>query len=278
VPVVSATPNPLTFAGTTTAGQTSASMRVTFTNTGPGAATLSSFPVSGPFNIVAGSGACAANAAIAANASCSVDVVFQPGAAGPATGTLTFNSSGQPGILAVSLAGSGAAVAAAAPVLTPAAVDFATVAVGSVSAMQPIVLQNTGGTSLAYTSVTVSAPFAFTTGPAACNTTAGGSLLPNASCSLYVTFTPTAASSATGQVVVLNGTTQLVQATLTGQGAPAGTIGASSTPAAGNSNVGAGAIELPLALLLTLLLVAQWRRSGAPARARVRAPAGRQSY
>jgi hypothetical protein len=275
VPVVRATPNPVTFAGTTTAGQLSAPVRVTFANTGPGAATLASIPVTGPFVAnVTGAGACAANASIAVNASCWVDVVFQPAVAGAATGTLTFNNSGQPGILAVPLAGSGAAVAAAKPVLTPVTLDFGTWTVGSASTMQPIMLKNTGGTALAYTGVTVSAPFALIAGPTPCNDKAGGSLLPNESCGLYVTFNPTAAGSATGQVVVLNGTTQLVQATLTGQGAAAGTIGASSTTAAGSSNVGAGAIELPLALLLLLLLVAQWRRSGAP----VRAPARRQSY
>ena len=79
--------------------------------------------------------------------------------------------------------------------LSPASVSFGATSVHATSAPQTVTLTNGGSAALALTSVTTSGDFAETN---AC----GGSLAAGASCAIQVTFTPAAAGTRTGALVI----------------------------------------------------------------------------
>src|SRR6202035_3534722 len=83
------------------------------------------------------------------------------------------------------------------PVLTasPASLSFGSQAVGSASAAKTVTVTNTSTATATLSSVSPAAPFAQTN-------TCGSSLAAGASCTVSVTFTPTAAGAATGSLSV----------------------------------------------------------------------------
>jgi hypothetical protein len=112
-PVLTAFPNPaepgsltdstssLSF-GDLAAGSTSAAQSVTVNNPGTTAASISSISVTGPFTQTDNCGG-----SIAANGSCTVNVVFAPTSGGPLTGTLSLASNAPGSPLTVALSGTG---------------------------------------------------------------------------------------------------------------------------------------------------------------------------
>jgi photosystem II stability/assembly factor-like uncharacterized protein len=78
---------------------------------------------------------------------------------------------------------------------SPATLTFANQDVASTSKAQTVTITNTGGLTLAINSISTAAPFSATN-------TCGSSLAPGASCQVSVTFTPTAAGSVSGAIVV----------------------------------------------------------------------------
>jgi hypothetical protein len=94
--------------------------------------------------------------------------------------------------------------------LAPSGLSFGSVNIGSTSTAQTAVLTNNGRTTLSVTSVTASAPFAQTNN---CK----GSLRAGAKCNISVTFKPTAAGTATGNLTVTDSAgTQLTALSGTG--------------------------------------------------------------
>ncbi len=81
--------------------------------------------------------------------------------------------------------------------LTPSALSFASQPVGSTSASQPVVLHNVGGSALTITSISVAGDFAETDN-------CGTSVAVSGSCTLSVTFTPTAAGQRTGTLTIID--------------------------------------------------------------------------
>jgi hypothetical protein len=115
--------------------------------------------------------------------------------------------------------------------LSATSVAFGSVAVGSSSAARNVTLTNTSTTTaLSVTSITPSGPF---TDTSACATVAAGK-----KCTISITFTPTAASAQTGNVVIVDSASTSPQTiTLTGTGIPAIAL----TPAShGFGSVGEG--------------------------------------
>jgi hypothetical protein len=103
-------------------------------------------------------------------------------------------------------------------VVSPASLSFANQVVGATSASQSVTLTNNGSTSLSITSVAISGTNAF---DFAETDNCRGNLSAGASCSVSVTFTPTAAGSRTGSLTIANtlsGSPVLVP--LTGTGVP----------------------------------------------------------
>ena len=98
----------------------------------------------------------------------------------------------------------------------PASVAFGNQAVGSTSSAQTVTVSNPGTTAAAISSVSTSAPFAQTNN-------CGNSLAAGASCSVQVSFTPTAAGAANGTLsVASNAPGSPLTVALSGTGTTAG--------------------------------------------------------
>ena len=204
VPVVSLSPASLTFASQTV-GTTSAAQAVKLTNTGTAALTLSSIAASGSY---AQTNTCGTG--LAANASCTISVTFKPTVAGTLTGAITLTDNAASSPQAVSLTGTAAAAAVPAVSLSPASLTFASQTVGTTSAAQAVTLTNTGTAALTVSSIAASGSYAQTN-------TCGTSLAANASCTISVTFKPTASGALTGAITLTDNAAASPQAvSLTG--------------------------------------------------------------
>jgi hypothetical protein len=132
---------------------------------------------------------------LAAGASCSVAVIFEPGATGAATGTMTVTSAAFTTPAKVELSGVGAV--ASGIQVTPAAITFATTAVGLASSATTVTVTNTGiVTALSNLGLAVPVGFELV------NNTCGASLGPGVSCTAGVEFVPAAAGAQAGNLTV----------------------------------------------------------------------------
>ena len=182
----SAVPASLSFAATAV-GSTSLPQSVTLTNGGPFAIGVSSIAISGAnakdFAISAKT--CGANLAV--SASCMVSVTFAPSANGPRTATLTFTDSAGNSPQTVALSGTGANTGAN---VNPASLSFAAVALGSTSSPQSVTFSNTGSLSISVSTIAISGANAGDFAVSA--KTCGANLSVSASCTVGVTFAPSA--------------------------------------------------------------------------------------
>jgi P pilus assembly chaperone PapD len=122
-----------------------------------------------------------------------------------------------------SLSGTGADAAVLAVSVTPASLTFGSQIVNSASPADTVTLTNTGNTTLSLASVRVTGNFAQTN-------KCGTSLTAGASCTVNVTFTPTAVGSPTGTLSFTDNAPASPQAVhLYGTGVAAGTLAASPT-------------------------------------------------
>ncbi len=185
---LSASPSSVSF-GTETVGSTSSAQTVTVTNPNSASVPLSSISVSGPFSQTNTCGS-----SIAAGGSCTVSVKFAPTASGTASGTLSVASNAPGSPLTVALTGTGV-TGATALTASPTSVSFGSVAVGSTSAAQTVTVTNPGGSAATGVSVSAAAPFGE-------SNNCGTSLAAGASCTVSVSFAPTAAGAATGTLSV----------------------------------------------------------------------------
>jgi hypothetical protein len=225
-PAATLTPTSLSFGGQTV-GTTSPAQTATLRNSGTAPMTISSVVMTGTnaADFAQLNDCPLSPATLAVNATCTISVTFTPGATGArsASVSITDDASGSPHGLA--LTGTGAAAAPSVG-LSPTSLDFGSRAVGTTSASQNSTLTNTGNAPLTISSVAVTGAnagdFAQTnTCPSSPATLAAG-----ASCSIAVTFTPSAAGSRSAAVSVTDdagGSPQSVALTGSGQ-APAVTL------------------------------------------------------
>ncbi|UWZ85850.1 choice-of-anchor D domain-containing protein [Occallatibacter riparius] len=134
---------------------------------------------------------------LAINSTCTISVTFTPTARGTRAGTVTVNSNAPGTPPSVSLSGTGTGPVAS---LSPASLTFAALAIGSTSSSQSVTLSNTGNATLHITSIAVTGDFAKTT-------TCSSTLAANSSCTVSVTFKPTAAGTRTGTLTVSDDST-----------------------------------------------------------------------
>jgi parallel beta-helix repeat protein len=217
---VTASPSALNF-GSQATGTTSSAQTVTVSNPTSSAASVSSIAASGDF---AQTNTCGTS--IAANGSCTVSVTFTPTAAGARTGSLTVNAGGVTNT--VSLTGTGTAPG---PVLnaSPAGLSFAGTVVGSTSATQAVTITNSGTASATVSGVSVTGDFSQTN-----NCT---SIAVSASCTVTVTFKPTAGGTRTGTLTVTsNANNSPTTVSLTGNGIGSTTNIALNQPITASSN------------------------------------------
>ncbi len=184
-PAIQLSPATLTFS-TQAVGTASAAQTITLTNTGTAALTVSQVTTSGDFNET---DTCT-TAAIAPNASCTIQVRFLPAATGARTGTLTVYGNVPGGQATASLYGTGSP--AAAIVLNPITVTFAPTTINASSAAQNITISNTGGTTITLQPPTVTGDFLLTAN------TCGATLDPSTGCTVSITFIPTASGTRAG--------------------------------------------------------------------------------
>ena len=186
-------PSSLNF-GSQGVGTTSSAQTITIRNPTNVAISIASISSSGSFSETNNCGA-----SLGLGAICSVNVTFSPTTTGSHSGSITITDNTRISPLSIALSGSG--VSGAFLAANPARLDLSPQAVGTSGASSPIVLVNTGNASLNITgiSVTGSNSSDFT------QTNNCGSSLPAAgSCTVNVTFAPTAAGSRTATLSVAN--------------------------------------------------------------------------
>jgi Beta-propeller repeat/Abnormal spindle-like microcephaly-assoc'd, ASPM-SPD-2-Hydin len=202
-PSSSVSPPSVAFA-TQTVGSTSTPQPVTLSNPGAGTLTIISITTSAGFLQTNSCGA-----TLSANSNCTINVSFNPQAAGPVRGSLTVATNAAPTATTVALSGSGVIVT-----LTPSptALTYAALQVGATSSSQPVTLTNPGSTAISITSIQASGDFAQTNN-------CGASLAANSSCTVDATFTPTASGTRNGTVTITDNASNSPQAvSLTGTG------------------------------------------------------------
>src|SRR6267378_3238439 len=164
---------------------------VTITNFGGSLLSFSSISASGEF---AETNDCANS--LVAGASCTASVSFAPTVAGPATGLLTLNDdSGNWGTSqAVTLAGTGTLPRHLS--LSPATLNFSGYTIGD-SPSQNVTVTNTSGASVGIAGIAMSGDPALVQG-----NTCGSVLSAGATCTVTVTFNPTAYGTFTSTLIV----------------------------------------------------------------------------
>ena len=146
---------------------------------------------------------------VAAGASCSINVTFDPSSPVAESATLTINDDALGGPQNVTLNGIGAIQTT---VVFPINLRFGLQNVGT-SATLPVTLANAATTTMTIQSITAS-PGVYTQ-----TNNCGSSLVAGASCTINVTFTPTATGLVNGTLSMgLNGTASQVMVNLSGQG------------------------------------------------------------
>ncbi len=162
---------------------------MTLTNTGPLILTISSIAASGDF---LQENNC--HTSVAAGASCSIDVSFEPTVKGTRTGTLTITGNAANSPQTVALTGTGTVVE-----LSPTSVNFGNQAVGTTSPPQTVTLTNVGTVPLRIVGIGVDGSD-FADFPEATN--CPSSLAAEASCAINVRFRPRATGTRRASVVV----------------------------------------------------------------------------
>jgi hypothetical protein len=171
-------------------GTTSAPQALTMYDLGTDSLTVFNGTVTGDFGIQANS----CGTVAASGASCTIRVTFTPTAIGTRNGILTITDSSAGSPHTVGLTGEGGVPAAS---LSPTNLSFSTQLVGTMSSPQSIVLTNTGGIALQIARIQAAGDFVETND---CSAQTNSVLLPNSSCTIQVTFTPSATGLRTGSV------------------------------------------------------------------------------
>ena len=204
---VNLSPTTLTFPGQQV-GTTSSAQPVTLQNTGSQSLSIASISITGANSgDFAQTNNCAGSVAVGGG--CTISVTFTPTAGGNRTGALTLTDNGASSPQTVPLSGTGLAPLVS---LSTASLSFAGQTVSTTSAPQTLTLTNEGGGALTPLAITTSGDFAETND-------CGGSVAAGASCTINVTFTPTAAGSRSGALTLTdkaNNSPQTVQLSGTG--------------------------------------------------------------
>jgi hypothetical protein len=165
----------------------SAVSKVTLTNTGSAALTITTIAATGDF---AQTNTCPSS--LTSGANCTISVTFTPTAVGYRTGSLTVTDNAPDSPQSVPLTGTGVGAVAG---LSPASMTFAVQLIGTTSAAQTATLSNTGNAALSITSIVAPTNFAETNN-------CGSSLAAGATCTVNVTFVPTKTGVLSGSVSV----------------------------------------------------------------------------
>jgi len=207
LPAVTLSPTNLAFP-TQVVHTSSKAQKVTLTNTGLGILAVSSIVASGQFSQT---NTCPAT--LKPNAKCTISVTFDPTTIGALTGSVSVSDNAPGNPQRVTLNGAGTYIK-----LTPASLNFGNQPVNTKSRPKTITLTNEGAVTVNITGILITGTNA---GDFAQTPGCGASVASGASCSIKVTFTPSAQGSRSAQVSISDdggGTPQVVG--LTGTGTP----------------------------------------------------------
>ena len=210
--------------GNQTEGTMSAAQGVTLTNTGSATLTINGFSLGGanPSDFTLSSANCKQSQSLAVGSSCAFAIAFAPLAVGNLSATLQILDNSAQSPRNVPLTGVGLAPPTVA--LSTSSLNFAAQIVSSTSSGQSVTLTTSGSGTLAISSISTSSS------DFSANNNCGTSVAGGASCTITVTFNPTAPGNRTGTLVIVDKATnspQMVQ--LSGLG-----IDFSISPAAGS--------------------------------------------
>lgn len=186
-----ASPATLPF-GNQRVGVASAPQTVTFTNVGDAPLTLDDLTIDGDYAI--DSITCSTQTPLAPDANCTIDIVFTPTAGGTRSGTLTITSDADNSPQTVSLTGAGVAPGVS---VDPVGLDFGDQRVGATSTARSVALTNSGTGTLAISGITITSG-----GEWAQTSDCSATLAPGASCTINVTFTPSATGTRSGTLTI----------------------------------------------------------------------------
>ena len=198
-PVANLSPTSLTFANQLV-GTSSPSQIVTLTNTGDSSLVISSMAIVGSSAKDFSQTRNTCKSSLAAGGTCSISITFSPTQLGTRSKVLNISDNAPGSPQSVSLAGVGVAPAVS---LSPSSfpsgggssLSFGGILVGSSSSPQSITLSNTGTANLSVSSIVATGDFSETNN-------CGTSVAVGSSCSVNVTFFPSAVWSRSGSIVI----------------------------------------------------------------------------
>lgn len=200
--------------GSVYTGSTGAPVSFTLTNNGTTAISILGIAISNQdFKETSTCGS-----SLAGSASCTISVTFAPQSAGSLTATLTVNDDASNSPQTAQLSGTGLA----APVsLSPTALSWGTIAVGSSSGTKTVTLTNSQSSAVTISSVAVGSDFAITSNGCP---SSSSSLAAGASCTVSLVFRPLSSGSKSETITFNDNAANSPQtATLSGN-AVAGTL------------------------------------------------------
>ena len=192
-PVVSLSPTSLSF-GNHQVNTTSSAHTVTLTNSGNAALTIHGIGLSGPNSgdFHQQNTCLSSSSTLAAGASCTISVTFTPTAEGNRSASLSIadNASGSP--QSVALSGSGTTASAPVVSLSPTSLSFGNHQVNTTSSAHTVTLTNSGNAALTIHGIGLSGPNSGDFHQQNTCLSSSSTLAAGASCTISVTFTPTA--------------------------------------------------------------------------------------
>ena len=228
----------------------SGTMSAILTNRGSASLVLSTITLGGTNSTeFTRGGTCAAAVSLAPTASCSVDVIFKPTAIGTRSATITIGHNATPNTSVLSLTGTGASAPVPAVGLSATTLAFGGQTVGMPSAIKSVTISNTGTANLVLGTITTTGSNA---ADFAANKCSGSTLIPNASCTVDVTFTPAALNARTATLsIASNASGSPHGVALSGNGVAAPAAAVTLSPASlafGNQTVGTTSAQKTISL------------------------------
>jgi mono/diheme cytochrome c family protein len=219
-PAVSLSAQTIRFVAAQLLNTSSAINTVTLSNSGTSPLNFASLTLAGtnPGDFTRG-GTCAVGTPVNPGATCTLGITFRPTVIGARTAQLVLSSNASGSPHSISITGNGTSVLAPEAELSVTALALGNEIVGSPTAAKSLILTNVGSSAMNIASITAN-PADFTY-QSAC----GATIAAGASCTLPVTFTPTAAGARSGTLSIASdapGSPHVVQ--LSGVGYATGTL------------------------------------------------------
>jgi hypothetical protein len=243
LPVFAVSPSSLTFSAQTV-GRASLPLALTVSNTGGAPLANVGFQITGTSAKSFSTGTTTCGATLTNGGSCTLQVIFNPAAAGAGSASLAVSSS-TAGVKAVSVPLSGTGQTPAGLNVSPPQLVFPVVPPGQSSASQTVTLTNTNGSAATSLALMATAPFSLV------QDTCGTTLAVGASCSTGVIFSPTLNGSYIGTLTIASPSLAAsVIVALSGTGGTPGSV-QTSPSLIDFSQTGVGLLSSPVTVTLT---------------------------